>query len=66
MDKLKVDSNSLQEVVDVQIEEGLKGNYKIATLEEHLKMEKANKEKLLHRLSEFSDEAFTLRHLQDI
>jgi len=29
-------------------------------------MEKANKEKLVDRVSESNDEAFTLRHLQDI
>jgi hypothetical protein len=29
-------------------------------------MERANKEKYLDRLNELSDEAFTLRHQQDI
>jgi hypothetical protein len=52
--------------VDVQIEKGFKANYKIATLKEHLKMEKANKDKFLDKLSELSNEAFTLKHQQDI
>jgi hypothetical protein len=29
-------------------------------------MEKENKEKLVDRVNELNDEAFTLRHLQDI
>ncbi len=33
VDKLLADSNNLQEVMDVQIEEGFRGYYKIATLE---------------------------------
>ncbi len=40
VDKLTVDSNNLQEVMDVQIEKGFRANYKIATLKEHLKMER--------------------------
>jgi hypothetical protein len=35
VDKLMANNNNLQQVVDVQIEEGFKGNYKIATLKEH-------------------------------
>jgi hypothetical protein len=35
VDKLIVDSNNLQKVVDVQIEKGFRANYKIATLKEH-------------------------------
>jgi hypothetical protein len=66
VDKLIVDSNNLQKVVDVQIEKGFKANYKIATLKEHLKMEKANKDKFLDKLSKLSNEAFTFRHQQDI
>jgi len=52
----------LRQVVDIQIKEGLNKSYKIATLKKHLKMEKANKERLLDRLSELSDKAFTLKH----
>jgi hypothetical protein len=51
--------------VDVQIE-GLRVNYKITTLKAHLKMERANKEKLLDMLSKFNDEAFTFKHQQNI
>jgi hypothetical protein len=35
VENLTINGNNLQEVVDVQIEEGLKGSYKIATLKEH-------------------------------
>ncbi len=66
IDKLMVDNNNLQGVVDVQIEESLHKSYKIGILEEHMKIEKVDKEKLLDRLSELNDEAFTLRHQQDI
>ncbi len=59
-------NTNLQEVVDVQIEKVFRTNYKMAILKEHLKMERANKEKFLDRLNELSDEAFTLRHHQDI
>jgi hypothetical protein len=48
--------------VDIPIEEGPMRNYKITTLEEHLKMEKVDKEKLLDKLNELNDEAFTLMH----
>jgi RIO-like serine/threonine protein kinase len=58
--------NNLQKVVDIQIKEGLRRNYKIATLEEHLKIERMDKEKLLDRLNELNDEAFTLRNQHDI
>ncbi len=37
-------------------------NYKTNTLEEHLKMEKVDKEKLLDRLNELNDEVFTFKH----
>jgi hypothetical protein len=43
-----------------------KKNYNITTLEEYLKMERVNKEKLLNNLSELSDEVFTLRHQHGI
>ncbi len=59
-------NTNLYEVVDVQIEKGFKTNYKMATLKEHLKMERANKERLLYQLNELSDEAFTFIHHQDI
>jgi hypothetical protein len=49
-------------LVDIQIEEDLRRNYNITTLEEHLKMERVDKDKLLDRLSELSDEIFTLMH----
>jgi hypothetical protein len=52
--------------VDVQIEKGFRTNYKMAILKEHLKMERANKDRLLDRLNEWSDEPFTLRHHQDV
>lgn len=45
--------------IDIQIEEGLRRNYNITTLEEHLKMERVDKDKLLDRLIELSDEIFT-------
>jgi heme oxygenase len=66
MDKLMANNTNLYEVVDVQIEKGFKTNYKMATLKEHLKMERANKERLLYQLNELSDEAFTFIHHQDI
>ncbi len=62
MDKLMMDSNDLQEVIDIQIEEGFKRHYNITILEENLKMEKVDKEKLLNRLNKLSDELFTLMH----
>ncbi len=62
MDKLTMDSKDLWEVIDIQIEEGLKRNYNITTLKEHFKMETVDKEKLLDRLGELSDEVFTLMH----
>jgi hypothetical protein len=34
----------------------------MATLKKHLKMKKADEEKILDRLNELSDEAFTLKH----
>jgi hypothetical protein len=66
VNKLTTYSNNLQEVVDVHIEEGLKANFKIAILKKHLKMEKVDKEKLLDRLSELNDDAFTPKYQQDI
>jgi formate dehydrogenase assembly factor FdhD len=48
--------------VDIPIEEGPVRNYKTNTLEEHLKMEKVDKEKLLDRLNELNDEVFTFKH----
>jgi len=66
VDKLIVDSNNLQKVVDMQIEKRFRANYKIATLKEHLEMEKANKEKFLDKLSKLSNEAFTFKHQQNI
>jgi hypothetical protein len=57
-----VDSKYLWEVINMQIKEGLKRNYSTTTTEEHLKMERLYKEKLLDRLSQFSDEVFTLNH----
>lgn len=48
--------------VDIQIEEGLRRNYNITTLEEHLKMERVDKDKLLDRLIELSDQIFTFMH----
>ncbi len=62
VDKLMVDSKYLWEVINMQIKEGLKRNYSTTTTEEHLKMERLYKEKLLDRLSQFSDEVFTLNH----
>lgn len=62
MDKLMMDSNDLQEVIDIQIEEGFKRHYNITTLEEILKMEKVDKDKLLNRLNKLSVELFTLMH----
>jgi len=44
----------------------LRRNYNITTLEEHLKMERVDKEKLLNSLSELSDEVFTLMHQHGI
>ncbi len=49
-------------LVDIQIEEGHRRNYNITTLEEHLKMERVDKDKLLDRLSKLSDEIFTFMH----
>ncbi len=46
----------------MQIKIRFRSNYKITTLKEHLKMERENKEKLMDRLNELSDEAFTLKH----
>jgi predicted type IV restriction endonuclease len=66
MDELQFDDKSLLEVVDVQIEEGLKMKYKITTLKDHLQMERVDKESFLNKLSELNDEAFTLRHQQGI
>jgi heme oxygenase len=66
MDKLVAKNTNLWEVVDMQIEKGFRMNYKMTTLKEHLKMERANKERLLDRLNELSDEAFMLKHHQDI
>jgi hypothetical protein len=48
--------------INIQIEEGLRRNYNITTLEEHLKMERVDKDKLLDRLIELSDEIFTFMH----
>jgi len=62
---LTIDNNNLQGVMDVKIE-GRQKSYKIGTLEEHMKIEKVDKEKLLNRLNELNDEAFTFRHQQDI
>ncbi len=39
VDKLMVDNKDLWEVIDMQIEEGLKRKYNITTTNEHLKME---------------------------
>lgn len=66
MDKLMAKNTNFRKVVDVQIEKGFRTNCKMTTLKEHLKMERANKERLLDRLNELSDEAFTLKHHQDI
>jgi hypothetical protein len=66
VDKLTIDIINLWEIVDMQIKEGFKRSYKIATLEKYLKMERANKERFLDRLNELNDKAFTLRHQQDI
>lgn len=62
MDKLTMDNKDLWEVIDIQIKEGLKRNYNISILEEHLKMERVEKFKLLDRLNELSDEVFTFMH----
>lgn len=43
MDKLTMDSKDLWEVIDIQIEEGLKKNYNVTILDEHLKMERVDK-----------------------
>jgi hypothetical protein len=48
------------------LKKGLKKSYKIATLEKHLKIEKVGKEKLLDRLNELNDEAFTFKHQQNV
>jgi tRNA A-37 threonylcarbamoyl transferase component Bud32 len=61
--KLTVDIINLWEVVDMQIKEGFKKSYKIATLEKHLKMERANKERFLDRMNELSDQGFYLQTL---
>ncbi len=53
-------------LVDIQIEEGLRRNYNITSLEEHLKMERVDKDKLLDRLSKLNDEIFTFMHHQGI
>jgi len=50
----------------VQIEKRFRANYKITTLKKHMKMEEANKVKLLDRLSKLNNEAFTFRHQHDI
>jgi hypothetical protein len=47
-----VDSTNLWEVVDVKIKNGIKRSYKIATLEEHLKIERVDNGRFLIRLSE--------------
>ncbi len=45
IDRLTIDGNKLQGIVDVHIEGDLQKSYKIATLEEHLKIAKVDKEK---------------------
>ncbi len=62
VDKLMVDSKYLWGVINMQIKEGLKRNYSTTTTEEHLKMERVYEEKLLDRLSQLSNEVFTLNH----
>jgi hypothetical protein len=57
-----VDSKYLWGVINMQIKEGLKRNYSTTTTEEHLKMERVYEEKLLDRLSQLSNEVFTLNH----
>jgi len=44
----------------MQIKEGFRKSYK--TLKKHLKMERANKERFLDRLSVLNDKALTFRH----
>ncbi len=45
IDKLTMNGNNFQGIVDVHIEGNLQKSYKIATLEEHTKIEKVDKEK---------------------
>jgi len=40
-----IDGNNFQGIVDVHIEGNLQKSYKITALEEHLKIEKVDKEK---------------------
>lgn len=45
INKLTIDGNNFQGIMDVHIEGDLQKSYKIATLKEHLKIEKVDKEK---------------------
>ncbi len=45
IDKLIIDGNNFHGIMEVHIEGDLQKSYKIATLEEHLKIEKVDKEK---------------------